>query len=121
MIYSSKIVKGYGRGRKIGFPTLNLVVPRPFVEKHGAYAVRVLIGDKEYAGALHFGPTPTFSDNSPTLEIFVLDYNADEPIEKIKFEILDYLRPIRRFANAEDLTAQITKDIAKIREIYHSD
>lgn len=118
MIYQSKTIKGFGRGKETGFPAFNLVVPKSFVKKPGAYCARVKINQKEYAGALHFGTIPTFNDPKPTLGVFVLDYKDNQPIEEIEFEILGYVRPILVFETPAALSAQIAKDIIKIRKIY---
>lgn len=118
MPYFSRVISGKGRGRGLGFPTLNLIIPDNFQEKEGIYAARVIIGSKVYLGALHWGPIPVFDQNEPALEIFLLDYDEAEQPEALSFELKKYLRPIQNFANPTELTKQIERDIAVIRGLF---
>ncbi len=52
--FTSHQVVGDGRGKKLGFPTLNLAIPAKLDLAHGIYAAKVLIGKQTYVGALHF-------------------------------------------------------------------
>lgn len=116
MKYQCEVIKGKGRGKSVvGFPTFNLAIPDNFDEKEGIYSCRVWIHDREYAGALHYGVTPTFDQEEITLEIFVLEYESDEPVKQLTFELGSYLRPIATFLNPKDLRAQIALDVARVR------
>ncbi|MBU6389293.1 riboflavin kinase [Patescibacteria group bacterium] len=116
MKYLSRVVKGKGRGRGLGFPTFNLVIPAHFDLETGVYAAWVWIENKRYAGALHFGPIPTFQEMENNLEIFVLDYHDWETVDELTFEPVDYLRPVRTFTTADDLKEQIARDVRWVRE-----
>jgi len=117
MRFSAKVKSGKQRGREIGFPTFNLIIPREFNTKFGVYAAKVWLGGGEYLGALHYGPVPTYGDDEPVLEIYVLNYDSDEPIELLEFELSDYLREIRKFDNMEYLKRQIEIDVTSIAEL----
>jgi drug/metabolite transporter (DMT)-like permease len=120
VIYSAEIIKGRGRGKGLGFPTFNLVIPKKFKEKHGIYAAKVWIDKRSYAGALHYGPIPTFHEIKPVLEVNILDYNDGKEIQNIDFEIIRYLRPVKSFSSQKALTAQIANDVAQIRHFLAS-
>lgn len=117
MIYTSKVIKGHGRGKQIGFPTFNLVIPKRFNKKFGVYVARVKIHKRSYLGALHFGYIPTFGLEDPSLEVYVLDYQNNEEIDELDFEIIKYIRPIRKFASVEELKKQIELDVQAVRSI----
>lgn len=119
MRFSSVQVTGKGRGKLLGFPTINLKIPREFDLKDGIYAVRVFLGDKRFVGAMHFGPIPTFKESEKTLEIFLIDTKSEDIPETQNFEveILKYLRPVLNFNSEEELSAQIGKDVIKTRQI----
>ncbi len=118
MKYTCAVVKGKGRGKStVKFPTFNLQIPPVFEHREGVYACRLWIGQDEYRGALHYGPTPTFDDTDKALEIFVLEYqDAGESVPEITFELGPYLRPIATFLKVEDLRNQIALDVQRVRK-----
>lgn len=116
LMYTCKVVSGHGRGKELGFPTLNLEMPEKFSAKEGIYACKITIEGKIFAGALHFGPIPFFGENERSLEIFVLDWAGMEQPETVSFELGKYLRPIQNFDTPAALSAQIAQDVAKIRK-----
>jgi len=117
MWYRSKVISGYGRGKLLGYPTLNLVIPDQLNVRHGIYAGYTKVGQKTYKGAFHFGPIPTFKDDIPSLEVFVLDTSFGTKPTKIKFKLVKHLRPIKAFSSQEDLITQITKDVKQTNQL----
>lgn len=116
MRYTFPAVKGKGRGNSIvGFPTINLLVPKDFTAKEGVYACKVWLFEKEYRGALHYGAAPTFDDTDRTLEIFVLEYSGQEEVKELTFELGPFLRPVATFMSPTDLRRQIALDVARVR------
>lgn len=121
MKFKSTQVKGKGRGRLIGYPTINLKIPDNFNLKDGIYAVRVFAGDQEFPGALHFGPIPVFKEEKKTLEVFLIDTEEKQiPASKdFEVEILQFLRPIMNFPDEKELTLQISKDVKNSRKFFN--
>ena len=117
VIYTTEVVSGLGRGKTIGFPTLNLVIPKDFNHKFGVYAARVWIDGKAVPAALHYGPVPTYKNSKPSLEVYLLAFVQDKEFKTVDFEISQYLRDIKEFHNEKDLSAQIEKDVAKIKAL----
>ena len=115
MIYEATVITGKGRGKVLGFPTLNLAIPANFEAREGIYVCNILIGKTTYKGALHWGPIPVFNDSKKSLEIFVLDWDGAEKLEQVSFELLKYLRQVQNFGSIYDLSAQIAQDVQKIR------
>ena len=116
-MYTTAVESGFGRGKKIGFPTLNLEIPKNFKFKHGIYAARVWIDGKAVPGALHFGPVPTYNDKKPSLEVYLLESAMAENLKTVNFEISLYLRPIIKFDDPKKLSAQIAEDVARIKAL----
>lgn len=124
MIFESTHIKGKGRGKPMGFPTINLIIPDGFKLKNGIYATKVTIEKKVFKGALHFGPVPTFKELEKSLEIFLIDANPVdyELLENldgkiIRVEIIKFLRDIIKFKLVEDLVRQIGEDVRQIKKI----
>ena len=115
--YEVLVKSGAGRGKRIGFPTLNFEVPENFEHAHGIYCGWVYIGEKKYRAVFHFGPIPTFHESKPTLEAFVLDVEIREEVERAGFQFVKRLRDVENFTSAGDLTIEIREDVKKAREI----
>lgn len=122
MKFKSSQVKGKGRGKLLGFPTINLKIPQNFKLQNGIYAAKVWIKGKEYIGALHFGPVPVFNQQKKTLEVFLIDTkdNQISDFKDLEIETLKYLRPILNFPSQEELIKQIEGDIQEIKSIILS-
>ncbi len=117
MKYRTLLIKGKGRGKKLGFPTVNLQIPTSLNTKHGIYACWVWIGRKRYKGALHFGPIPTYADPQVSLEIFILNFQEVKQVSSITFELKHYLRPVKQFSSARQLTDQIKNDVKQVESL----
>jgi|SRR3989344_4531544 len=121
MRFSSTQVKGKGRGKLLGFPTINLEIPEDFSLGDGIYAVKVFIEEITFPGALHFGPIPTFNETKKTLEVFLIDTkDSDIPDgNTFEFEIIKYLRPVLNFPDQKKLAEQIAKDVLETKQILN--
>ena len=109
--YKSIVYKGDQLGRTIGFPTLNLdasVLPSDF--QLGIYACSVKIEDKQYKGALYFGPRLVVGETKNVLEIHVLDFDKEIYGQEVEFEIGKYIRTISNFSSMEEMKIQLEKD-----------
>jgi riboflavin kinase / FMN adenylyltransferase len=122
MKFKSKQVKGKGRGKLLGFPTINLEIPENFDLEDGIYSVKVLIAGQEFIGALHFGPIPTFKESEKTLEVFLIDINPESVPEtenlNIEIETKELLRPVLNFKNEQELAKQISEDVTNTKQIF---
>lgn len=117
----SNQIKGKGRGRSIGFPTINLEINNNFVLPIGIYGVWIFINEKKYLGALHYGPTPTFLEKEKSLEVFLIDVDeVDLPTPlpyPVIIEVVGRIRDVKKFATPNDLARQIAKDVLTVRQI----
>lgn len=103
-------------GRKIGFPTANIHVSgEKYPLKKGVYAVSARLDGKEYRGIANYGARPTFGDGRVVLEAYFDGYTGDLYGKEIAVYFDGFLREIKKFDSAEALSAQLTKDLEKIR------
>jgi riboflavin kinase/FMN adenylyltransferase len=121
--FTGKVIKGAGQGRLIGFPTANIdlqTLDQKFIDKleHGVYAAITEIEDKTYISAINFGPKKTFNETKPFLEVHLIDFQDDLYKQKLKITIHKKLRPVLKFANVQELTIQIQKDIDLCRDLF---
>lgn len=106
---------GHGRGKTLGFPTLNLEIPSDLHAEPGIYAGWVMVDHQSYPAAFHYGPIPTFGENGLALEAYLIDVTLKEKPPEVSFELAEYIRPVKTFSNAEELSEQIARDVAQVR------
>jgi riboflavin kinase/FMN adenylyltransferase len=106
------VVHGAGRGRKLGFPTANLVTQKEILPRDGVYAVKVKWHDKYYDGVINIGRRPTFVDSAPTLEIHLVGFHGDLYGERLRIYFVERLRDEKRFPSVEALQEAVVRDIA---------
>lgn len=99
-------------GPVLGFPTANIVPPP---EKHlplfGVYVSRVKVDGKLYGGVTNVGKKPTIDGGSPVgVETFLFDLQEDLYGKWIEVQLLDFIRPEKKFDSLEALKEQIEKD-----------
>ncbi|MFH5804785.1 bifunctional riboflavin kinase/FAD synthetase [Alienimonas sp. DA493] len=111
------VVSGEGRGRTLGFPTANLAKLDVLPPAPGVYAGRATVDGRNYPVALHLGPRPTFDAGPPTAEAHLLDFSGDLYGRRLAVDLLDRVRGVRAFENAEELKRQVLADVSAARRI----
>ena len=110
---------GEKRGRALGFPTANLSLAGLHLPRLGVYAVLVdvLTGSHRgrYGGAASIGVRPTFGENQPNLEVYLLDFAGDLYGERLSVALVAWLRPELRFDGTAPLVAQMAEDVREAR------
>jgi riboflavin kinase/FMN adenylyltransferase len=145
-----EVVRGEGRGRKLGFPTANIDTRAELLPSVGVYAVRARIREEErpgeasqeeesfefrperfgppIAGAANLGLNPTFRADARAgggrdrlvLEVHLLDIDQDLYGQTLRVEFHHRLRDERRFPSVDALREEIRKDIAEARRLFSS-
>jgi riboflavin kinase/FMN adenylyltransferase len=114
----SSVEHGAKRGRQLGFPTANLrLAPNKLVPATGVYAARAEIDGQTLPGALSVGYRPTFGGHTLTVEIFVIDFDADLYDRVLAVWFVQRLRGEKRFASVPGLQDQMTRDVENARRI----
>jgi riboflavin kinase/FMN adenylyltransferase len=130
------VVPGLGRGRRIGFPTINLDLHHEVRPPQGVYATRCLIAGlpaggaglpAEGAGSLrdsvtNIGPAPTLQPTGPAhlserviVETHILDFSGDLYGQDIEVQFVDRIRAEEVFQSAAALAERIASDIREAR------
>jgi riboflavin kinase / FMN adenylyltransferase len=118
---TGQVVSGKRLGRTIGFPTLNLPWSPDLRPRLGVYAVRVSASDgkKLFPGVANYGLRPTVENaQEPRLEVHLLEECPFTSGDEIVVEWLRFLRPETKFANVEELRAQIAQDREMAAEFF---
>ncbi|MFZ9197282.1 MAG: riboflavin biosynthesis protein RibF [Bacilli bacterium] len=111
--------KGLGEGRKMGYPTANIVLDAPYyLPKNGVYITLIKIDNKTYYSLSSLGFHPTVANlDHPTLEVFVLNLEANLYEKQVEVAFLYYLRPEAKFPSKEALILQMNQDKARALQL----
>jgi riboflavin kinase/FMN adenylyltransferase len=112
-----RVEPGAGRGKGLGFPTLNLRLQPGQAVRHGIYAMRIDVDGRSHAAAGYVGSRPTFGESEPVLEAYLLDFNGDLYGKEVDAEFVAFLRPDQTFATPEALSMQMREDCGTARAI----
>lgn len=115
------VTQGDQRGRTIGFPTANVVLPNDMARPaNGVYACRYTMPDGSvHDAAVNVGVRPTFyeSADAAVLEAHLLDFEGDLYGQQARVQFMQFLRSERRFNGIDELKAQLDIDIARTRDV----
>ncbi len=115
---SGPVVRGYERGRTLGFPTANISIAADrALPALGVYATWVRIGEMRLPGATNIGRRPTFEPGHISIETHILDFEGDLYGRRIAIELVERIREERAFGSIEELREQIGRDVARVREV----
>jgi riboflavin kinase/FMN adenylyltransferase len=113
------VVHGDQVGHQLGFPTANLEMTGLLLPPNGVYAAHANIARKSHRAVLNIGLRPTVKSPTPQprVEVHLLDFADDLYGQELEITFAAKLRDEQKFANLDELKAQIARDIAdaKIR------
>lgn len=118
---SDRVVHGERRGRKLGFPTANLLCPTQLLPPSGVYAgFASYPGESKVEAVANVGFKPTFNapgTSSLRIEVHLLDHTVDLYNQRLEFDLVKRIRDEQKFASAAELVQQIRIDCDTAREI----
>jgi len=123
---SGRVVHGARLGRTLGFPTINLLLPRRRPAVQGIFAVRVQgLGPAPCDGVASVGLRPTVADAADPrtrwlLEVHLFDFSGEVYGRLVQVEFLFKLREERKFESLEALTRAIGEDARHARALLSS-
>ncbi|MCC6276548.1 MAG: bifunctional riboflavin kinase/FAD synthetase [Oligoflexia bacterium] len=112
------VVKGAGRGKKIGFPTANLFTQSDLYPKGGVYVTEAVVKGQLFQSVTNAGTNPTFTSGHQVpvqIETHILDFNEDIYGEKIEVRFHQFIRDEKKFSSVEELIKQIALDSSQAR------
>lgn len=115
---SGPVVRGHGRGRKLGFPTANIATRAEILPDDGVYAGQVVMDGKPLPAMINIGSNPTFNDIARSLEACILDFDDDLYGMDLEVRFLERVRNEVKFSGPEKLAEQITRDQVFIEEFF---
>lgn len=107
------VVRGDGRGKRLGFPTANIkpISEKKLVPRNGAYLISASVSGKAYHGMANIGFRPTFhTAQQLTIEIHLSDFSEDIYSQTVEIMFLRRIRDERGFNSEADLIHQLEED-----------
>jgi len=110
------VAHGSKVGRILGFCTANLPLPPGgVIPKSGVYFTNAEIGGARYDSITNVGTKPTFGGNGITAETHIFDFDKELYGQTITVYFLKCAREERRFNSADELKAQINRDMRRAK------
>ncbi len=113
-----KVVKGFGRGTGLGFPTINLDTDFDLIPKEGVYVTQIEAGNRRCPAVTNIGHNPTFDGKTLTIETFILDFSGDLYGQEITLYFYQRIRDEMKFGSVDDLLARIKMHVETAREYF---
>ena len=109
---------GHQIGRTLGFPTANLrIVADKLIPANGVYAVETNFGK----GIMNIGQRPTLDNgNNRSIEVHIINYDGDLYGKGIQLNFIARIREERKFANLDELRAQIHNDLEEAKQLFEA-
>lgn len=116
-----RVEHGDHKGRTIGFPTANVELADYLRPAFGVYAVRTGVDHGPATvwrdGVANLGRRPTVGGTVERLETHLFDFDGDLYGQHLRVQLIDFLRPERKFASFDELKNQIIQDAQAARAV----
>lgn len=119
---TGRVIHGNKIGRKLGYPTANILLNKNIPINNGVYAVKVsCFFKKNVLGVCNIGVKPSYVylKKNRLLEVYLFDFNLDLYTKKIEVFIYKKIRDELFFNSIEQLKKQISKDINIAKKYFH--
>lgn len=121
--FTGTVVRGHGRGKKLGYPTANIKLdtPKKLVPKIGVYAVHIRVRGNWYRGMMSIGFNPTFDDvHERTTEVNIFDFDMDIYDDVVTVRCIERTRDEMKFSSVDDLVAEMGRDKVRTQQILNT-
>ncbi|MDW8107990.1 MAG: bifunctional riboflavin kinase/FAD synthetase [Armatimonadota bacterium] len=117
--WTGVVVRGDQRGRKLGYPTANLVPVAPLITPaEGVYACRVQLEGTSYPAAVSVGKPPMFENARGRVEAYLIDFPDNDLYGRVlTVQFLKRLRAQQVFDSIDALQRQMARDVEHARLI----
>lgn len=109
---TGKVVRGFGRGARMGIPTANIVSNNELIPAAGVYATMV----SGHPAVTNIGFNPTFGGNPLSIETHIIGFKKNIYGKTIEIEFFDRIRDEEKFSSPWELRLRIKDDIARAKK-----
>ena len=111
--FRGNIVRGDGRGRKLGFPTANISVndDDKLIPAKGIYSAECIVENEKHFGLLSLGSRPTFHKDGEIIpEFYIFDFDRDIYDQVMQVNLVEKIRDEEKFNSVDELITRMKKD-----------
>jgi riboflavin kinase/FMN adenylyltransferase len=117
-IVSGSVVRGFQKGRELGFPTANIHDEGITLPPNGVYAGWAVLEDGTKHGAvLNIGVRPTFGGDKLQIEVHLFNFDGNLYGQELRVALRHRLRSEVEFGDVEALKNQVRRDAAEARKL----
>ncbi len=118
---SGIVIKGDGRGKKIGFPTANIKFKNNrMIPLNGVYVSKVKYENMIYHSITNIGTKPTFKDSKERIvETNIFDFNEDIYGENLEVLFMSFIREENKYSSVNELINQIQQDVHQAKSYFN--
>lgn len=117
--FEGEVYHGFRRGHELGFPTVNQKIPLELcLPRFGVYSSFIYIKGLKYRGLTNIGVNPTFNLPAPGAETYVFGFSKEIYGERVKIELLDFVRGEMRFDSIDELRYRISLDVETAKKHF---
>ncbi len=113
-----RVEYGAQLGRTLGYPTANIALKNSNPPLRGVFSVSVTVENRSYNAIANMGVKPTVHGVQLSLEVHLLDFNADLYHKRLRVTFLHKLRDEKKFAGLDELKAAIATDEQNARQWF---
>lgn len=112
------VERGEGRGRRLGFPTVNLACESVILPARGVYGAAFACDDRVGPAAVNIGSRPTFGSGTGTVEAHLVGVREDLYGRQVTIIFLTRLRDEIAFPDRGSLIEQIARDVERAEKTF---
>lgn len=121
-----RVIRGEGRGQKLGYPTANLALSTTYVSPEQgifsgvaclSHTLHSALSHTLHSAAIYIGTKPTFNGQERVVEVHLLD-EVFPPLydETLTVHLVEKIRDDQPFDDADTLKVQIKNDVERVRQ-----
>ena len=120
---TGEVIKGDGIGKKIKYPTANIlpVDNSKLIPGKGVYVCQVNFDNKNLGGMLNIGNRPTVDGKERRIELHIFNFNTNIYGKNVKISLITKIRDEIKFNNLDELKDQLKKDEIKSINILNNE
>jgi riboflavin kinase/FMN adenylyltransferase len=109
---TGKVGRGDQIGRKIGYPTANIMIEENYklIPDDGIFSAKVNVNGITYKGMAYIGTRPTINGITRNIEVNIFDFDTEVYGAEVSMQFFNFVRGDIKFSNLDELIVQLGKD-----------